>query len=127
MQAAYSPYQVRLGGARLPPLDADYRDEIRDYPVWVVEQDGTIVAGLIMMFHGDCASIANVAVMPGFQGQGVGGYLMGFAERMAKDNGCSEMRLATHLLLTENVALYEHLGWIETDRDEVRVHMKKRL
>jgi len=78
-----------------------------------------------MTFENDYASIANVAVHPNFQGQGLGGGLLTFAEKVAKEKCYSELRLATHVLLKENVSLYIHLGWAETDRDEVRVYMKK--
>lgn len=62
---------------------------------------------------------------PDFQGRGFGGKLLNFAETKAKELGYKEMRLATHVLLTENIALYKHLGWSEYDRDDVRVYMKK--
>ena len=80
-----------------------------------------------MVFENDQASIANIAVAPNFQGQGVGGGLMKFAESKARENGFSELRLATHLLLNENISLYRHLGWEVTDRDETRVFMKKKI
>jgi len=38
-----------------------------------------------MVFENDQASIANIAVDPGFQGQGIGGALMKFAESKAKE------------------------------------------
>ena len=123
MRAAYSTYADRFAGSRLPPMDADYAAEIRDYPVWVVDLQGTIIGGLIMSFEGECATLANVAVHPGFHGQGVGGCLMRFAEATARQRGCARIRLATHVLLTENLALYRHLGWSETDRD----HLQKSL
>ncbi len=52
---------------------------------------------------------------------------MKFAEKKAKENNCSEMYLATHVLLSENISLYQYLGWEETGRDESRVFMKKEL
>lgn len=116
-----------MGGDRLPPMDVDYRSEIEAFPTWVVDIEGEIAGGLIMAFEGDHASIANVAVHPTFQGRGVGGGLMRFAESEAKTRGYSDLRLATHVLLTENVALYLHLGWTEIERDGVRVFMKKTL
>ncbi len=69
--------------------------------------------------------IANVAVHPQFRGNGLGRGLMEFAEAEAKRKGYSELRLATHLLLTENLSLYSHLGWSETGRDESRIYMTK--
>jgi len=127
MQSAYSTYQERMGGVRLPPMDADYLSEIKNYPTWVVESERSILGGLVMVFENDQASIANIAVAPNFQGQGVGGGLMKFAESKARENGFSELRLATHLLLNENISLYRHLGWEVTDRDETRVFMKKKI
>ena len=125
MELAYASYKDRMEGKRLPPMDVNYSDEIRDYPSWVAVSDNKVVGGLFMMFENEYASIANIAIHPDFQGQGLGGGLMKFAETKAKDKGYSELRLATHILLFENVSLYLHLGWIEIDRDEVRVYMKK--
>jgi ribosomal protein S18 acetylase RimI-like enzyme len=127
MEAAYSGYQDRMGGIRLPPMDVDYASEIEHYPAWVVESAGDILGGLIMTFENGEASIANIAVDPGYQGHGIGGALMSFAESRASERGFSELHLATHVLLDENLALYRHLGWKETGRDETRVFMMKNL
>jgi len=127
MELAYSSYQRRMEGKRLPPMDVDYSCEIRDFPTWVAEFDGKLVGGLIMVFEKGYASIANIAVHPEFQGQGLGGGLMDFAETKAKENNYSVLRLATHILLTENVSLYLHLGWKEVDRDSIRVYMEKEI
>ena len=97
-------------GKRLPPMDVNYSDEIRSYPSWVAVFGGKVVGGLFMMFEKNSASIANIAIHPDFQGQGLGGGLMKFAETKAKDKGYSELRLATHILLIENVSLYLYLG-----------------
>lgn len=127
MAAAYSAYAARLDGERLPPLDTDYAAEIRDYPVWVVERGGRIVGGLVMTLTGDEASIANIAVDPAYQGRGIGGALIRFAEARARERGHDRLDLATHALLGENLALYRHLGWREAARDGSRVFMRKWL
>ena len=127
MESAYATYQERMGGDRLPPMDVDYLSEIKNYPTWVVEAEGSILGGLIMLFENNAASIANIAVNPKFQGQGIGGELLRFAESKARENNLSEMRLATHALLEENISLYRYLGWEETGRDENRVFMKKEI
>ena len=126
MESAYAVYQERMRGERLPPMDVDYSTEIKNFPCWVIESDGIILGGLIMVFEKK-ASIANIAVSPHYQGQGVGGELLKFADLMAKDKNYSELRLATHVLLIENISLYQHLGWVETGRDETRIFMKKTL
>ncbi len=127
MQQAYSIYQARLGGGRLPPMDADYAAEIENCPSWVIEADGKIMGGLIMLFDDSRAVVANVAIHPQYQGQGIGGELMRFAESAARERGHAELRLTTHVLLEENLALYRHLGFAETGRDDTRVTMRKKL
>ena len=127
MESAYSVYKDRLDPNSLPPLNADYSTEIRNYPAWVVELDNEIIGGLIMTFDDGRASIANIAVKPNFQGQGIGVALMRFAESKAKDQGFSELQLATHKLLDENVLFYEHRGWTQTDQDASKVFMKKTI
>ena len=127
MNSAYAPYQERMDGVRLPPMDVDYSSEIKNYPTWVVESEGNILGGLIMSFSNNHAFIANIAVNPKFQGYGIGGELIKFAELQARENNCSELRLTTHVLLEENISLYRHLGWKETSRDESRIFMMKEL
>jgi len=127
MEAAYATYQQRMGGVRLPPMDVDYSSEIKSYPAWVVEAEGNILGGLIMVFEDDQASIANIALNPQFQGQGIGRELIDFAEIKARERNYSELRLATHVLLEENISLYRYLGWKETGRDGTRVFMSKEI
>jgi len=127
MELAYAAYQQCMGGVRLPPMDLDYATEIRDYPAWVAESEGEIVGGLFMMFEESEASIANIAVHPEFQGQGLGGGLMRHAEGVAKERGYAHLHLATHVLLSENVSLYQHLGWSEAGRDDSRVLYMRKL
>jgi N-acetylglutamate synthase-like GNAT family acetyltransferase len=127
MQAAYEIYTSRLSGRALPPMEVDYREEIRSFPVWIAESDGTLVGGLILMPENGHMTIANIAVHPQFQGNGLGRGLLEFGEIEAKKKGYSELHLATHILLTENFSLYSHLGWSETGRDESRVYMKKNI
>lgn len=127
MHSAYSKYLSRPGGQTLPPMDIDYEDEITSYPVWVAESSGEIVGGLILMFEDDYTTIANIAVHPDYQGQGLGRGLMAFAEKEARSMGYQKIRLATHVLLAENGLFYLKLGWTETDRDEIRVYMDKNI
>lgn len=127
MIAAYSPYVARMGGKILPPMDVDYADEITNYPVWVVVLNDVVVGGLIMSFEEQYASLANLCVHPNFQGHGIGKGILDYAKKTSKQKQYSEMRLATHILLTENLSLYKHLGWSEIERDETRVYMRKSI
>ena len=127
MRQAYTTYVPRMGTQRLPPMDADYEDEIASYLTWVAESESEIVGGLTLVDEATHMTIANVAVRPDFQGSGLGRELMDLAEAEARDAGFSELRLATHVLLSENVSYYLHLGWLENGRDETRVYMKKAI
>jgi GNAT superfamily N-acetyltransferase len=125
MQAAYMIYTPRMGGNSLPPMEVNYEEEIQSYPTYVAESDGVLVGGLILMPEEKYMTIANIAVHPNFQGHGLGRGLMEFGEKEAGRRGYSHLRMATHILLTENLALYSHLGWIESGRDENRIYMQK--
>ena len=65
------------------------------------------------------------------QGHGVGRRLIEFAESEARRLGHTELRLYTHVTMTENIALYSRLGFVETGRGREagydRVFMTKRL
>jgi GNAT superfamily N-acetyltransferase len=127
MEFAYAAYQDRMEGLRLPPMDADYAAEIENYPCWVVESAGEILGGLIMIFSADRAQIANIAVAPHAQGQGIGGKLMKLAELEARKHGFAELHLTTHAMLSENISLYRHLGWEETGKDANKVYLQKKI
>jgi hypothetical protein len=43
---------------------------------------------------------------------------MQFAEKEASRRGYGELRLYTHVTMTENIAMYLALGWQETGRGE---------
>ncbi|MDX8366123.1 GNAT family N-acetyltransferase [Cytobacillus sp. IB215665] len=126
MDASYSVYMNRFK-EKLPPMNVDYEEEIALYPVWVAESDKDVIGGLILLFEDEYSTIANVAVHPNYQGIGLGRSLLQFAETEARSRGYMEIRLATHVLLTENISYYLHLGWIEFDRDAKRVYMKKNI
>jgi ribosomal protein S18 acetylase RimI-like enzyme len=56
-------------------------------------------------------------VAPAFQGRGLGRRLMAQAEQLARELGRAEIRLYTNARFTENVALYQRLGY-RIDREE---------
>lgn len=125
MRAAYAEAAARLGD--LPPLTANYADEIATCQVWVAMIDDDIVGGLVLVPGGDALQLANVAVDPNYAGLGLGKALIGHAEAEAAIQGYPEIRLSTHSSMGNNVALYQHLGWRQTGREGATVFMKKDL
>ncbi|ALS78434.1 hypothetical protein AUO94_07045 [Planococcus kocurii] len=127
MHSAYLKYSDRININNLPPMNVDYKDEIAFFPVWVVEFNNQLIAGLVLVLEEDYASLANIAIDPGFQAKGLGKFLLNFAEQEIRNRGYSEMKLATHVLFTENVLFYQKRGWVIVDQDETKVYMKKYL
>ncbi len=125
MHAAYQTYADRIDPKELPPMNVNYEIEIRESEVWIAELESRLVGALVLSGTKGAFKVANIAVHPEFQGNGLGRGLMDFAEREAIRRGFVEMNLATHPLLKENVSMYLHLGWKESFRNESQVQMKK--
>ena len=129
--AAYVHYVERIGKPPGPMLD-DYGALIAAGAVSVLAEDsGTIVAIVVLLPKSDHLLLDNVAVRPSRQGRGFGRRLIDFAEEEARRLGFAELRLYTHEKMTENIALYTRLGFVETGRGQEagydRVFMTKRL
>ena len=128
---AYSMYIERIGKPPGPMLD-DYGALIADGVISVCEgSDGTIAALIVLLPKRDHLLLDNIAVRPDQQGRGLGRQLIAFAEAEARRLGHAELRLYTHQKMTENIALYARLGFVETGRVQEagydRVFMTKRL
>jgi GNAT superfamily N-acetyltransferase len=127
---AYTPYIARIGKEPGPMRD-DYAAQIAAGTVSVAEVDGAIGGLIVLIEEQDHLLLDNIAVAPDLQGRGVGGALMRFADAEAGRRGFAELRLYTHVLMTENIQRYLRLGWQETHRATVngydRVYMLKRV
>lgn len=126
--AAYTKYLARMD---LPPAPMlrDYALPVERGEVWVA---GTPVAGLLSLIpEDDRLLIENLAVHPAAQGTGLGRALMDFAEQQARRLRLPRLTLYTHEVMTENQAIYAHLGYRETARRTEdgyhRVFMEKEL
>jgi ribosomal protein S18 acetylase RimI-like enzyme len=126
--AAYAGYLSRMDRPPAPML-ADYGAAVDAGQLWVT---GRPVTGLIELTKaGDSLHVANVAVHPAAQGTGLGRQLMDFAERRAITLGLTRLSLYTNEVMTENQAIYAHLGYREVARHTEdgyrRVYMEKLL
>ncbi len=117
VRAAYTKYVVPIGREPAPML-ADYPALIARGVVHVLREPVKAdVRGLIVLLPTDRAMfVENVAVHPHYQGQGLGGRLMAFAEERARAADLPEVRLYTNEAMTENLAFYGLLGFEETAR-----------
>ncbi|MCP4207977.1 MAG: GNAT family N-acetyltransferase [Shimia sp.] len=122
IDAAYQPYRDQ--GITLPDVSGGVSDSIADGQVWVMDDHSGV---LMLSTDPPTAHLMNVAVSPEARGRGIGGQLIRLALKLAQEAGCTEIALATHVDMPENVALYAHLGWREIERDETRVMMMRPL
>lgn len=127
--SAYAVYVERIG-MRPGPMDDDYVGRVDDGLVWVADDDG-VVGLIVLMRKPGSLLIENVAVDPPRQGEGIGRRLLEFAEIEARRYGLDRVSLYTHKMMSENLALYAHLGYvIDEHREEqgfARVFLSKRL
>ena len=131
--AAYSAYLPVLGGMPLP-VYADHAANIAAGHVWLVRDGGADAGIMVLEPAPDHLLIESLAVPPTHQGQGLGRWMLGFAEARAREAGVPELRLYTNARMTRNIGIYERAGFVETGRqpvphrpDFVRVHMTKPL
>jgi GNAT superfamily N-acetyltransferase len=128
---AYAHYIARIGKPPGPMLD-DYAALIATGVVSVLDELGDGIAAIIVLLpKSDHLLLDNIAVRNDRQGQGLGRRLIAFAEAEVRRLNYNELRLYTHMMMTENIALYTRLGFIETGRGHdagyERVFMTKRL
>jgi ribosomal protein S18 acetylase RimI-like enzyme len=130
IKAAYEHYIARNGKVPGPMLD-DYAQLILLYDVTVVERDDEIVAVLLVKESSEGFLLDNIAVLPPFQGSGLGRCLLELAEQKARAAGYDSIYLYTQEVMTENQALYERIGYVEyARRTEIglnRIYMRKAL
>jgi len=130
VDAAYRLYIGRMGKPPGPMLD-DYAKRIADGQVWVFSDAAGIAGILVLEETPDRFLLDNVAVSPDRQGMGIGRALLEFAEAQAVRRGRGEVCLYTNALMTENIALYRRIGYVETGRVSEkgfdRVYMAKQV
>ncbi len=115
VNSAYRSYIERIGRPPGPMLD-DYPRRLAAGQVWVLTDGGGIVGILVLEEAPDGFLLDNIAIAPAAQGKGHGRALLEFAEAEAVRRGWREIRLYTNALMTENIALYKRIGYVETAR-----------
>jgi ribosomal protein S18 acetylase RimI-like enzyme len=115
VDAAYGHYVERIGGPPRPMTD-DYEEVIRTRQVTVAERDGAVAGVIVLAVTDEGFLIDNVAVHPSHRGSGLGRALLEFAEAEARRARFDSIYLYTHERMTENLALYARIGYVEYDR-----------
>ncbi|ATJ91846.1 N-acetyltransferase [Acetobacter tropicalis] len=114
---AYSHYVFRIGSKPGPMLD-NYASLVHSGRVHVALHDETVHGILVLIPEADAMLLDNVAVAPVAQGLGIGRRLLEFAENTASKAGFSHIKLFTNEAMTENLSLYQRIGYTETHHAE---------
>lgn len=127
---AYAPWVARVGRKPAPMLD-DYAARIAASQAWVIGEPGALLGILILEDNPDGFLLENIATSTAARGQGIGRRLLEFAETQARAAGHASIILYTNALMTENIALYARIGYVETrrvvEKQFSRVYMAKIL
>jgi ribosomal protein S18 acetylase RimI-like enzyme len=130
VQAAYQQYISRIGKPPGPMLD-DYSNMADQHQAFVAEESGRVIGILVLIRKKGGILMDNVAVLPKYQGKGLGYRLIQLAETQALEQGFKYLDMYTHELMTENIEMYQRLGYVETKRciekGYRRVYMRKKL
>ena len=114
-RAAFAKYVPRIG--REPaPMNADFAAEIAADHVVVIAAAAGIGGYMIAWPEPDAYFIDALAVDPAEQGKGLGRRLIDHAVAEARRLQLSALRLCTNEAMTENLAIYAHIGFVETHR-----------
>ena len=128
--AAYSVYLERMDKPPGPMLD-DYAKIITDHRVFILDGHEGLAGVLVLIDEDGGLLLDNVAIQPDYQGRGLGRRLIAFAEDEARRLGHESLDLYSHVTMTESIALYLTLGYVELERRVVRgysrVYMRKNL
>ena len=83
---------------------------------WCVRRHGRLIASVRARRHGSTWLIGRLMVAPDQAGQGIGSWLLSYAESQAPD-GAVDCALFTGHRSARNIALYERAGYALTDAD----------
>jgi ribosomal protein S18 acetylase RimI-like enzyme len=115
VDAAYGHYVERIGA--LPgPMTEDYAEVIATRWVTVAERHRAVLGVIVLAVTDEGFLVENVAVHPGHRGRGLGRALLELAETEARRAGFDSVYLYTHEKMTENLALYARIGYVEYER-----------
>jgi GNAT superfamily N-acetyltransferase len=128
-RAAYAKW-VAVIGREPKPMTANYEQAVIDHTIDLLEAHGRPIALIEVIPELSHLLIENVAVLPDWQGKGIGGVLLEHAETIARALQLNEMRLYSNAMFLTNLSFYAHRGFSEFLREQhakfgVVVHMKK--
>ena len=118
-RAAFTQEALIYGDPDMPALTQSLDElaaELRDNLGCVAVIGGRIVGAARARAAGALLLVGRIAIAPDVQGEGIGSDLLEAVESRGRDAGCREAELFTGSFSEANIALYERLGYRETER-----------
>ena len=109
----------------------DYSQVGKQHQVLVAEERERIIGVVVLIRKKSGILLDNVAVLPAYQGRGLGHRLIRLAETRALKQGFQYLDMYTYELMTENIEMYKRYGYAEArrcvEKGYRRVYMRKKL
>ncbi len=116
VRAAYARW-VPIIGREPKPMLADYAAALRDHRIDLFYREDRPIALIETILRSDHLFIENIAILPEYQGHGLGRCLLAHADQLAAEAGLAELRLLTNGKMTSNIRLYLSVDY-RIDNDE---------
>jgi predicted N-acetyltransferase YhbS len=79
--------------------------------LWVIEDDGRVVACVVLKPRRDVLHLGKLAVAVSHRGRGIARQLVALAERRAREKGLAAIELRSRVELAENHAAFAAMGF----------------
>ena len=101
-----------LGRMGLNELQKDAREN----EVWVLREPGAVLACMILTRKADHVYLGKLAVAAGHRGRGLSRQMIEAASKRARELALPRLQLQTRVELSENIAAFARMGFLETGR-----------
>ena len=104
-------------------------EQIRSGTVYLfIRYDSEIAGYLAYEFDDEGLRLSKLYLLPAFRGKGIGGYLMGYVEERARENGSGMIHLEVNEVNPHAREFYRLHGFVPGERlDYRRIVMRKQL
>lgn len=119
-RAAYAEWAVLLGRDPLPMI-ADYNEALKIHRFDTLRKSGIICALIETELREDSLWIENIAILPRFQGQGIGRWFLNLAQDLAREANLYKLTLYTNAKMERNIRIYKKYGF-QVEKEEIVEH-----
>ena len=111
-QAIFRALDIDPPSGVLKESEVDFAVRLAREPCFIVEAEGKLIASMFCRRDGDALYIGRLAVHPEWRRRGIANALMEAAKAEARRIGAKRMTLGCRIVLTSNLALFRHHGFV---------------